>query len=85
MSFFGFSMAMILDCFYILGILFSVKHMFSIKCNHLCALGPRCLSRSTSTSSMPAALLFLSVAIAFLYSSSVNGQVTVHSVPLWLE
>ena len=70
-------MAMILDCLHTLGILFSVKpvkHVFSIKCNHLCALGPRCLSCSTSMSSMPAALLFLSVAIPFLYSSSVNGK-----------
>ena len=32
-----------------------------------------CLSCSTSTSSMAAALLLLSVAIPFLYSSSVNG------------
>ena len=31
----------------------------------------RCLSCSTSTSFMPAALLLLSVAIPFLYSSSV--------------
>ena len=72
-SFPGLSMAMILDCLHTLGILFSVKHVFSIECNHICALGPRCLSCSTSTSSMPVALLVLSVAIPFLYSSSVNG------------
>ena len=35
-----------------------VNHVvFSIQCNHLCALGTRCLSCSTSTSSMQAALL----------------------------
>ena len=59
-SFPGLSMAMILDCLHTLGLLFSVKHMFSIECNHMCAFGPICCS--TSTSSMPAALLFLSVA-----------------------
>ena len=67
------SMAMLLDCLHTLGILFSVKHVFSIECNHLCALGAGCLSCSTSTSSMHADLLFLSVAINFLYASSVNG------------
>ena len=73
MSFPGLSMAMIQDCVHTLGILFSVKHMFSIECNHICALGPRRLSCSTSMASMHAALLLLSVAILFLYSSSMNG------------
>ena len=74
MYFPGLRMAMILDCHHTLGSLFSVKHVFRIECNHLCALGPICLSCSTSTSAMHAALLFLSVAITFLYSSSVNGK-----------
>ena len=39
---------MILDCLHTLGILFSEEHMFSIECNHLCALGPSCLSCSLS-------------------------------------
>ena len=40
-----------------------------------CALwGPRFFTCSTSTSSMPAALLYLSVAIPFLYSSSLNDD-----------
>ena len=56
-SFPGLSMAMILDCLHTLVIMFLVKHVFSIECNHLCALGPRCVSCSTSTSSMPSALL----------------------------
>ena len=51
-----------------------MKHVLSIVCNHLCALGPRFFSCSTSMSSMPAALLFLSVAIPFLYSSSLNAD-----------
>ena len=65
-------MATIFDCLHILGILFSMKHVLSIVCNNLCALGPRFFSCSTSMSSMPAALLFLSAAIPFLYSSSLN-------------
>ena len=72
-SFLGLSVAMLLDCLHTLGILFLVKHMFSIQCNHIvCALGPRYLSCSTSTSSMFVVLLFLSVVIFFLYSSSVE-------------
>ena len=51
-----------------------MKHVLSIVCNHLCALGPRFFSCSTSMSSMPAALLFLSAAIPFLYSSSLNAD-----------
>ena len=43
-SFPGFSMAIIFDCLHILGILFSMKHVLSIVCNHLCALGPRFFS-----------------------------------------
>ena len=65
-------MAIIFDCLHILRILFSMKHVLSIVCNHLCALGARFFSCSTSMSSMPAALLFLSDAIPFLYSSSLN-------------
>ena len=75
-SFPGFSMAIIFDCLHILGILFSMKHVLSIVCNHLCALGPRFFSCSTSMSSMPAALLFLSADIPFLYSSSLNADTT---------
>ena len=67
-------MAIIFDCLHILGILFSMKHVLSSVCNHLCALGPRFFSCSTSMSSMPAALLFLSAAIPFLYSSSLNAD-----------
>ena len=79
-SFPGFSMAIIFDFFQILWILVSMKHVLSIVCNHLCALGPRFFSRSTSMSSMPAALLFLSAAIPFLYSSSLNAD-TNHGFP----
>ena len=67
-------MAIIFDCLHILGILFSMKHVLSIVCNHLCALGPRFFSCSTSMSSMPVALLFLSAAIPFIYSSSLNAD-----------
>ena len=67
-------MAIIFDCLHNLGILFSMKHVLSIVCNHLCALGPRFFSYSTSMSSMPAALLFLSAVIPFLYSSSLNAD-----------
>ena len=73
-SFPGFSMAIIFHCLHILGILFSMKHMLSIVCNHLYALGPRFFSCSTRMSSMPAALLFLRAAIPFLYSSSRNAD-----------
>ena len=51
-----------------------MKHVLSIVCNLLCALAPRFLSCSISMSSMPAALLFLSAAIPFLYSSSLNAD-----------
>ena len=64
----------VFDCLHILGILFSMKHVLSIVYNHLCALGPRFFSCSTSMSSMSAALLFLSAAIPFLYSSSLNAD-----------
>ena len=67
-------MAIIFDCLHILGIVFSMKHVLSIVCNHLYALGPRFFSCSTSMSSMPAALLFLSAAIPFIYSSSLNAD-----------
>ena len=70
-SFPGFSMAIIFDFLHTLGILFSMTHVLSIVCNHLCALGPRLFSCSTVMPSMPAALLFLSAAIPFLYSSSL--------------
>ena len=62
-------MAIIFDCLHILEILFSMKHVLTIVYNHLCALGPRFFSCSTSMSSMPAALR---AAIPFLYSSSQN-------------
>ena len=42
-------------------------------CNHF-ALGPRFFSGSTIRTSMPAALLFLSAAIPFLYFSSLNAD-----------
>ena len=48
--------------------------MLSIVCNHLCALDPRLFSCSNRMSSMPSALLFLSAAIPFLYSSSLNAD-----------
>ena len=67
-------MAIIFDCLHILGILFSMKQVLSIVCSHLCALGPRFFSCSTSMSSMLSALLFLSAAIPFLYSSSLNAD-----------
>ena len=51
-----------------------MKHVLSIVFNHVCALGPRFFSCSTSMLSMPAALLFLSAAIPFLYSSSLNAD-----------
>ena len=67
-------MAIIFDCLHILGIVFSMKHVLSIVCNHWCALGPRFFSYFTSIPSMHAALLFLSAAIPFLYSSSLNAD-----------
>ena len=67
-------MAIIFYCLHILGDLVSMKHVLSIVCNHSCALGPGFFSCSTSMSSMPAALLFLSTAIPFLYSSSLNAD-----------
>ena len=67
-------MAIIFDCLHILGILFSMKHVLSIVCNHLCALGPSFFSCSTSMSSIPAALMFLSAAIHCMYSSSLNAD-----------
>ena len=67
-------MAIIFDCLHILEILFSIKHVLSIVCHHLCALGPRFFSCSTSMSSMSVALLFLRAAIPFLYSSSLNAD-----------
>ena len=73
-SFPGFSMEIIFVCLHILGILFYMKHVLSIVCGHLCALGPRLFSCSTSVSSMSAALFFLSAAIPFLYSSSLNAD-----------
>ena len=51
-----------------------MKHVLSIVCNHLCALGRRFFSCPTSMSSMPAALLFVSTAIPVLYSSSLNAD-----------
>ena len=51
-------MAIIFDYLHILWILFSMTHVLSIVCNHLCALGPR----------------FFSAAIPFLYSSSLNAD-----------
>ena len=51
-----------------------MKHVLSIVCNHLWALGPMFFSCSVSMSSMPAALLFLSAAIPFLYSYSLNAD-----------
>ena len=68
-------MAISFDFLHILGILFSMKYVLSIVCNHLCALGPRFFCCSTSMSSMPAVLLFLSSAIPFLYSSSLNADI----------
>ena len=73
-SFPGFSMVIIFDRLHILGILFSMKHVLSIVCNHLCALGLRFFSCSTSISSMPVALLFLSADILFIYSTSLNAD-----------
>ena len=67
-------MAIIFDFLHILGILYSMKHVLSSVCNHSCALGPRFFSCSTSMLSMPAALLFLSAAIPFLYSFSLNAD-----------
>ena len=51
-----------------------MKHVLSIVCNNLCALGPKLFSCFTSMSSMPAALLLLSPAISFLYSSLLNAH-----------
>ena len=65
---------MIFDCLHTLGMRFSVKRTFSIECSHLRARGPRFFSCSTNTLSMSAALLFFSVAMPFLYCSSVKGN-----------
>ena len=76
-------MAIILDCLHILRILFHVKHTLSIVCNHLLAFRPICFSCSTSTSYLPAALLFFSAAIPFLYSSSLKGC-AIAGLPSWI-
>ena len=59
---YGFSMALIIDCFHNLGTLFSVKHLLSMS-YHI---------------SMPPAFSFLSDAIPFLYSylEKVNTSIT---------
>ena len=75
-SFPGFSMAIILDCLHSVGILFSMKHLFSIVSSHLWDLGPRFFSCSTRTSSLSEALLFFfSITTPFLYSSSLKGYI----------
>ena len=55
------------------GILYSMKYLFTIVSSHLWALGPRLFSCSTRTSSLPEALLFFSIATPFLYSYSLKG------------
>ena len=70
-------MAIILDCFHGVGILFSMKHLFSIVSSHMWDLGPSFFSCSTGTSSLPEALLFFSNATPFLYSSSLKGSPSV--------
>ena len=67
-------MVIIFDCLQSFGLLLSVRHWLSIVSNHLWALGLRLFSCSTNTSSMPAALLYFSAAIPFLYSSSLNAD-----------
>ena len=62
-----------------IGTLFSVKHLLSISSSELCKVGPRLFSCFTSTLSMPAAFLFLGVAIPFLYSSSEKGYTSIPS------
>ena len=73
-------MAMILDGLHSVGILFSMKHLFSIVRSHLWALEPNLFSCSTKTSSIPAVLLVFSIATPFLYSSSLKGY-TIESSP----
>ena len=72
-------MAVIFDCLHNLGTLFPMKHLLSISSSHLCEVDHILFSCSTSTSSMPAACLFLSAAIPFLYSSSEKGYTNVTS------
>ena len=59
----GFNMAIIFYCLQSFGILFPVMHLLNIASIHLWDLGHRLFCCSTSTSSMPAALLYLSAAI----------------------
>ena len=68
-------MAIILDCLHSVGILFYMKHLFSIVRSHLWDLVPILFSCSTSISSLPEALLFFciccsSVFVVLLYCHS---------------
>ena len=71
---------MTIICLHSVGIVFSMKHLFSIVCSHLWDLGPRFFSYSTRTSFLPEALLFFSISTRFLYSSSLKGY-TIESSP----
>ena len=57
------------------GILFSMKHLLIIVCSHMWAFGARFFSRSTKTSSIPAALLFFNTFTHLLHSSSLKGYI----------
>ena len=73
-SFQDFRMSIFWDYLNMVGILFSMKHLFSNASGHLLALGPILFSCSTKTSSLPAAFLsFFSNSITFLYSSLLKG------------
>ena len=69
-SYLGFSMAIILDCLHMVGIIFSINHLLSIVRPKL---GPKLFSCSTKSSCLTAASLFLITSTPLLYSSSLKG------------
>ena len=66
-------MAIILDCLHSVGILFSMKHLFSIVSSHLWVLGLGLFSCPTRTLSLPEALLLFSIVTPYMYSSPLKG------------
>ena len=76
---YGCSMALNIYCLHNIGILFSVKYLFSISSSQFCKVGSRLFSCFNSILSMPAAFLFLGDAIPFMCSPSEKGYTSVTS------
>ena len=74
---------MIFDCRHTLGMRFSVKHTFSIECSHILARGSSfflIVQLIHRLCRLPS--LFFSVAMPFLYFSSVMGNTSEESSSL---